>query len=390
MCYAEKEQSTSHRGNISPLIARAAARTLRSVRSEKSNSRILIAACNSQSIGMLAACTFELQQKASREVQLLPAGAFRTNDGRPAECAAWKLDAASAAKVISKVDALKRKLVIDYEHQTLNSEVNGLPAPAAGRFKSLEWREGAGLFATDVTWTAKAKQMIENDEYLYLSPVFDYDPKTGDVIRLRHAALTNDPGLDNIGDVLARAAARFNAQPSQENNTMNKLFAAVIATLALPATATEDDAIAGVAALKTKADKTGDLETQVAALKSSSPDPTKYVPVETVTNLQTQLATLTGQVNGREIDEVVTAALKDGKLLPATEQWARDLGKKDMAALKDFIAKAPAVAALKGQQNGGRSPDAKEGELDETQLAVCKNLGISPEDYKKSLATQAA
>ncbi|MEQ1774604.1 MAG: phage protease [Burkholderiales bacterium] len=184
-----------------------------------------LAACNSSAIGMLTACTFELQSAvATRELRLLPAGEFRSLDGRPQGVKSWRLDGALARRIIDSVAALNQKKVIDYEHQTLFSEKNGQPAPASGWFKQLEWREGAGLFATDVEWTARAKKHIEDGEYKYLSPVFDFDPKTGEVIRLRHAALTNDPGLDGLGEVLALAAARFNAQLSQETSTMNPLL----------------------------------------------------------------------------------------------------------------------------------------------------------------------
>src|SRR5258708_27555760 len=80
-----------------------------------------------------------------KEIQLLPAGEFRAIDGRPAEVQAWKLDRATAERLIAEFNAKKNDLVIDYEHQTLHAEDNGKPAPAAGWIKALEWREGKGL-----------------------------------------------------------------------------------------------------------------------------------------------------------------------------------------------------------------------------------------------------
>lgn len=390
LCYAKKDISDPNPGT------RSALNKVEPIGKMQSMHRRLFlsasfAACTAALAPGWAACTFELGRVASNEIQLLPAGLFRATDGRPEKLAGWKMDAAIAARIIAAVAALNRNLVIDYEHQTLHAETNGQPAPAAGWFKTLEWREGKGLFATDVEWTARAKEMIEAGEYKYISPVFTFNPKTGEVGQLQLAALTNYPGLDGMAEVLARAAARFNDDStSQEKSTMNKLLLAVLAALSLPETGTEDEAIAGLATLKAKADKTGELETEVAALKSKTPDPTKFVPVETVTEMQKQIAALTGQVNGRELDEVITAAMDDGRLLKAQEKWARDLGTKDIAALKTFVASATPIPALQRQQSKDKDLNKQVTELDEGQLAVCKNLGISPDDYKKQLNAQAA
>lgn len=78
------------------------------------------------------------------------------------------------------------------------------PAPAAGWFKRMEWREGIGLFATDVRWTDKAKVMIAAREYRYISPVFHYGPD-GDVLNLIGLGLTNTPALDGLTDLASIA-----------------------------------------------------------------------------------------------------------------------------------------------------------------------------------------
>ncbi len=103
---------------------------------------------------LLFACTVALA--AEREIQLLPAGEFAARDGRPGKGGKWKIDAAIAAALIALAEARTTPFVLDYEHQTLHAERNGQPAPAAGWFKTLEWREGKGLYATDVQWTERA------------------------------------------------------------------------------------------------------------------------------------------------------------------------------------------------------------------------------------------
>jgi len=391
-------------------------------------------------------CVFELVPDA-REVQVLPAGRFRATDGRPHDAPSWYLDAALAARVIEQIEARANDIVIDYEHQTLNAATNGQAAPAAGWAKKFEWREGQGLYATDANWTDKAKAHIAAREYRYISPVFEYDKKTGAVRRLLMLAITNYPALDGMDGLIARAAARFqtggvamkadmnearkwlkaaidlhkqhmegkapttgpegeksqqkmmdqmmraydalggesmaamSATLTDEEISMNELLKKLLKQLGLKDDATEEAALSAVASLLTK--KT-ELETAVAAAKAQAPDPEKYVPVETVKSLQTQIASLTTKINEGEVDGIVKKALDEGRLLPAMEDWARELGKKDVAALKTYIDAAQPIAALKGTQSGGNKPERKEGDLSDEEIAVCRSMGLSEEEFKKN------
>ncbi|HFD3843412.1 TPA: phage protease [Pseudomonas aeruginosa] len=161
----------------------------------------------------IASCAFEIHPSGS-SIQLLPSGDFKAIDGRPTDVASgyWRLTAEVAARVISKVASRITDVVIDYEHQTLNGPSNGLPAPAAGWIKgaSLVWQDGRGLFAENVQWTDKAAAMIKAREYRYISPVFSYDHRTGEVLDIHHVALTNFPALDGMDSLTSLAAARFN------------------------------------------------------------------------------------------------------------------------------------------------------------------------------------
>ncbi|WP_281424767.1 phage protease [Paludibacterium yongneupense] len=259
---------------------------------------------------------------------------------------------------------------------------------AAGWFKNLEWRDGQGLFATDVEWTPAAAKAIADHEYRFISPVFRFDPQTGDVQQIYMAALTNNPGLDGMQSVALSAFLS-----SQKEPPMNKLLEALLAQLGLSTQTPDDQALAALNAhfvkAKSDADQVAALTTahtvkdaQIAALKlGSTPDPAKFVPITVVTDLQGQIAALSTQINGREVEQTVAAALSNGQLLPAQEAWARELGNKDLAALRSFIATAPKIAALTAQQNGGRAPEtAPQGAegLDAATLAVCRQMGINP------------
>lgn len=322
---------------------------------------------------------------AGAEVQLLPAGLFRAADGsgRPEGVPGWKIDAEIAGRIIAAAAARSAKFVIDYEHQTFLAEKNGQPAPAAGWFdgRGLEWREGVGLFATQVEWTERARNMIADREYRYLSPTFTWDDETGDVRMLVNAGLTNNPGLDGMAAVALSALFHSPEEEHPVNETLKKLLAA----LGLTDTASEADALAGVAALKARADQhTAELATLRAATPKTpaAPDPARFVPVEAVQQMQGQLAALTAKLDNRERDALIEAGIADGRLNPALQDWAKG---QSVASLTAFLASAQPIAALAGMQTGGKQPTGGQAQkLTEGELAVCRAMGISADDFLKS------
>jgi phage I-like protein len=368
-----------------------------------------IAACSQQAGSMaLAACFFELQAPDAStnlvEIQVTPAGAFRPRDGRELPVDAWRIDAAIAARVIDEFKRNATPLVLDYEHQTITAQENGQPAPAAGFFRELEWRDGVGLFAR-VELTARARQYVADGEYRFFSPVFRFDPKTGELQALLMGALTNNPALDGMAEIAVRAAARFQTTHG-EPQMINKHLLAVCVALAI-ATEGKDEAqletaaTAAIAALKTDplaqlraelnlgADVgAAEISTAVAALKSKAngnPDPSKFVGVEVVESLRRDIAALSATNQAREVDELVAPALEDGRLLPAQEKWARDLGKSDIAALRSYLESAEPIAALRSTQTRGADPaqrdTANEHGLTAAELAVCAATGIAAKDF---------
>jgi len=340
----------------------------------------------------LAVLSFQLAPGSSGTVQLTPAGpTFRSVDGsgRPTDVAAWRIDADIAARVIARHAAHVNSLVIDYEHQTLLAEKNGQPAPAAGWFAGVEWREGQGLFATGVNWTPRASAMIQSGEYRYISPVFEYDRTTGEVLAVRMAALTNAPGLDGMAAVaLSAALADYPFSPTpdfQPEETEMDYLKKLLAALGLPADALEADALTAVAAMKAKADEAEAAAAALVALKSQAPqnpDPAKFVPIQAVQDLQSQIAVLSAGFAKSEADKLIESALADGRLNPALKAWAEDLGKTNIAALKAYVAAAEPVAALKGMQtNGKQLPSGNGADLDDAGMAVMKALGQTPEIF---------
>ena len=362
----------------------------------------------------VAACAFSALVSDAQDagngrvlMQITPAQDFLPSDGREMDVPAWRINEAIAGRVIAAYNPAQPP-VIDYEHQTLHKEANGQPAPAAGWIHGLRWLDGKGLYA-EAELTQRARELVAAGEYRYFSPVFEYAKSTGDVVRVLMGALTNHPaihGMDAI-NLMAAATARFGANPHPNPpETTVTLLEKLLAAIGLPATTTEDAAIAACTSIKAQADAARDAlkldgtataETVTAACTSlrtaaasATPDPAKYVPVAVVEELKTSVAALTAQVGERQVEDLIAPALKDGRLLPAQEAWARDLGKTNVAALTAYLKTAQPIAALAGTQTGGKppagEPDKDAHGLTKDELAVAAACGLTPEAYAKGKA----
>ncbi|MFJ1218942.1 phage protease [Yersinia enterocolitica] len=358
----------------------------------------------------IAALAIEIAKATHHEVQLFPAGEFSAVDGRPSDTEGntWLLNAEQATHIISQVASLSTPLVIDYEHQTLRTVNNGQPAPAAGWFSQVEWREGNGLYAIGVEWTDNAAAMIAAGEYKFISPVFLYN-KRGEVTQLLHAALTNTPALDGMDAVMLAAASRLVCLSTEtETTTVDEEFLAELLTsirwmLNLPVTSSPEE-------IKTELQKVIDLisqgqgtaaasvgllnllnqrDEQIASLSANAYDPAKHAPIEVVNELQQRLVELSQHSSTAEVDSLIQAALTDGRLLPIQEHWAREYGQKDVDGFKRWLEKAPKIAALSRTQTGGNPPaqstQPPEGLSDqmEVDVAICSLMGVNPEDVTR-------
>jgi len=310
-----------------------------------------------------AACAFELPNDNKAWIQILPAGAFKPNDGRKMDVPHWYIDAKSAAALIDKFRAQKNPLVIDYEHQTLYKEQNGQPAPAAAWIVDLEWREGSGLWAK-TEYTEPAKAQVKSGQYRYFSPVFQHDKK-GVVRTLINGAFTNSPAIDGM-ERLAALARQLNTQPEDNPMTDKKTeskadLSAIASALNLDKGADEQSIIAACSALKAQV---GQVQT---------PDPAEYMPVAAMKEMQAQIAALSAQIQSGEADNLIAAAKQQGKLLPAMEQWAKDYASKDLQGFKAYLESVPAIAALTAMQ--AKEPPKNDLGLSEEEILVAKATG---------------
>lgn len=314
---------------------------------------------------LVAACASALSVTPEQNrLVLMREGTYKGIDGRPVGLVGWTLTPANGKKIVAALNSQSIDMVIDYEHATLLAKQTGSQAPAAGWCTTgkFEYVDGVGICSTAWSWTPQAAAQIAAQEYRYLSPVFMHDD-AGQIFALLHASLTNTPNLDNLPEATLAAAAQdfFN---QQQDSKMDELLEQLRWMLNLPLSATAEEIMAELAKLQgqikeklgvtlaANAQNLFDVVGAVMAANSQAlPDPAKYAPIAVVTDLQTQIATLTAASAAGAVDQLITAACSDGRLRgDAHIAWARDLGKANPAALKAHLDAAPKIPALTAQQ----------------------------------------
>nr|WP_252629410.1 phage protease [Aeromonas veronii] len=371
----------------------------------------------------LAVLDAQLTPQGDGWYQLLPVGPFKARDGRPFDVASghWQLDGQIAAALIARAKALGQDILIDYDHQTLKTDQNGQPAPAAGWYNAdeIEWREGQGLFIKP-RWTERAAALVAAKEYRFLSAVFPYDAQ-GRPLELRMTAITNDPGVVGMQALAALSAlpasSLMSTQPgqlatsshvAQQEKSMNEHLIALLGKLGIqPGTDgqfTAEQGTAALAALDTLqaiAKKAPELEaaltaerTSLAALKATVAtgqggqiDLAKYVPVETYNALVTEVATLSAKVETTDAATLIKEARTQGKVVAAEEEYLTAYAaQKGVAALKALLEPRPAIAALAASQTTQVTlPDrAENAVLSADDKYAADQLGISYEAFAKA------
>jgi hypothetical protein len=142
--------------------------------------------------------------RPAAEFLLIPFG--RVAAGHAGGGGGFTFSCVHAQQAVAWFRSLGRRLVIDYEHQSI-PEFNTRPdgrAPAAGWIGGLETRHD-GLWATRVEWTPEATRLIAAREYVYFSPVIYWSDRTQQrrVESLGPVALTNEPTVKRLPALVA-------------------------------------------------------------------------------------------------------------------------------------------------------------------------------------------
>lgn len=307
------------------------------------------------SVELLALC-FELPDTIDNKLPdwlpMLPIGSFSGRDGR-----SWITNEPEAVIAAS---LQYNKLPFDMEHATELKGPQGDPAPAYGWITDLKI-DGDQIWAR-VEWTPDGAALIQGKKYLYYSPAFHFTAD-GLVTKLSSVGLTNKPNL-------------FVPALNSENTDM-KLPEQIAAALGLGADATIESGVTAIQGLKTAE--------QVALNRAQNPDLTSWVPKEThqlALNRAETAETALKAINEKGAEAMVDAAIAAGKVAPAnrTMYLAICRTEEGRAQFAEFDKSAPAIVStdpLKKKELDGKDKQ----ELTETELAMCRSMGLSKEEF---------
>jgi len=315
------------------------------------------------------ALSLDASKEPPKEFRILPFGETATAHGPVV------LDQAGATEVMAAYAATRTEMSMDYEHQAL--EVPPVKAPASGWFTP-EVRAD-GLYATNVRWTPAAEAHLRAGEYRYFSPALRRDPKNNRVRALVNLALTNLPAIHGLEPLVAANNRPGAPGAPKENPAMKTL----LAKLRLPETASEAEALTALSGLEAAH---AEAERELLALTDAKTRPEALGKLQAFKASHAQVTALSARVReleaadtGREVDALVKSAMAEGKLPPKLEKWAREMGGKDIAQLRAYLAEAPKLVTTEAPKAG--PGDAEVVALTAADRKAAEQLGMSEADF---------
>jgi phage I-like protein len=308
-------------------------------------------------------------------IHLVPAGKLRVRDGR----GPWELADPNAVVLASQANL---PLLIDEVHATDLAAPAGHSAPARGWVEQLQVRED-GIWGR-VEWTPSGVTLLSERAYRGISPALRLDAKSGRVLAVLRASLTNTPNLldlvtlnqqdhDNM-DLIEQLRA-LHGLPA-EADAAAVVQACRSAQEAASGAATALNSIAAAAGLPAGQDATA-LASAIAASRQAAGD-TGRMAAELV-SLQSQLTTLRNEGARERAIAAVDGAIRAGKVIPGSlrEHYiTRHMG--DAKSVETELAAMPALNSggiIKPPPEGG----AAEPDGDEAKIIAL--LGIDPKSY---------
>jgi phage I-like protein len=301
-------------------------------------------------------------------VQLFPAGPqLVARDGRR-----WRLS--DPQTVVAAFEANGAPIPIDYEHGQAHRAPKGETAPAAGWITAMEIRDGA-IWAR-AEWTDKAAAMIAAREYRFLSPEF-YHTKAGEVFLVVGAGLVNRPALRMTA--LSRADDPTDLHTTETDMDLTALCRA----LGLDAGASVENILAAVERLQ------GEHRSALAA--AEAPAMERFVPradydqaIARVDTAEAELAAMQTERQTGEINAAVEDAVKAGKIAPASRDHYRALCAAE-GGLEKFRALVGTMPVIGTPSDLDDRDPARPSGLSDQQRSIASMMGLSEEDYAKSL-----
>ncbi len=318
-----------------------------------------------------------------RELQLWQRGENPTDYG------VHKWTERSIASVLARYNERGNPILIDVEHNGAQLP-DGKPA-ATGGYCKLEIRAGTPYLIFD--WSEFGKQQIESGQRRFLSPEYDVDKNTGEILALYRVSLVADPGTHR-----ARMLA------SASNGAKTKMDLQVILAALRAALAAEDPAVAkeSITNLLAELEKSGGSGDPAPAATDAPTDPAPTdpamasadddkdedkdkmaaaAPAKPAETVAGAAASAVLQIKAAQRDHLL--ATQGDKVEPSIRRW---LSSCPLEIVQGYLAAKPAPAASVERASATRGAPATEHGLSERELAKCKAKGIDPAKYAANIA----
>lgn len=300
-----------------------------------------------------------MEPRLATETVIVPFGVFPHPQGEQV------VDRQAAERILARMGAWGRDIVVDYAHESLKDCGR---AAAAGWVKTKTAKIAENGVTAVIEWTKEAGKAISAMEYRFLSPVFLMEG--GRIAGLLNLGLTNNPNIHSM-------PALSNQLSTQETGMKKDLCVAIKELLKLPPDAPDDDVIKAVEAMTAQPSATlrsalGDT----VALLGLGPDATDGQ----IAGKIAEMASSSADAQESAAETMVNDAISAGRLAPSLKGWARDLGRRNPESLRVFMANSVPAIPL----GGLTTPCVKAGKrLTESQDNVCRLMGVSADDYSK-------
>lgn len=305
--------------------------------------------------------------KIPDKIQLLPAGDYVAGrDGR-------RWTKRSAEVIAQKSNEYLPQHIIDENHATDLRAPRGESAPAMGWFANVHAEEDGSIWA-DAVWTSRGKAALKNQEYRYISPVFECDA-SGEIIKIMRAALTNSPNLELQNLNSTQSAPADN--PAKEIIMKKEICAA----LGLPETATDNEVLAAITALKTQANS------------AQTVDLAAYAPRADLAQMEARAIAaekLNAEMNAAQLKEKALSAIEkavaERKIAPASKDayLAMCATEEGLSTFTKIMESSPALIPAGASLASGTPPTAEtQTELNAEEESICKAMGYTKEEWHK-------
>jgi phage I-like protein len=298
-------------------------------------------------------------------IQLTPEGPrLPGNDGR-----VWTMADAEAVIATCRAARGSIEIPVDFEHATHVKGARGERADAAGWVRELDARGGA--IWGRVEWNDAGREAIASRGYRFISPGFEFHKVTGAVRRIVSAGLTNLPNF---------TMPALNREGELEETEMD---AAVLKALGLNSEASAADAVVAITTLKRDA--------ETALNRAASPDPAQFVPradYDIATNRVSDLEKQVAEARNAEIEAEIDAAVEAGKIAPSSRDYHLAVCRSEggLEQFRSFVGQSPVIAPDKRTAKTTTTAKTDKDGLNAEELAVCRQMGMSPADFAAAKA----